>query len=92
MKTLHNSNASGASKNVKDIIFFGEGDLFQLISKASSKEENWMKSTKAMKIENVGCVIQVTTQQDNNVAEALVFIPGVKITKDSKGIKTLVSI
>lgn len=63
MKTLHNSNASGASKNVKDIVFWGDGDTFKLISKASSQEEGWMKSTKAMEIEGVGVVIQVTTQQ-----------------------------
>lgn len=62
-KTLHNSNASGASKNVKDIVFWGDGDTFKLISKASSENEGWMKSTKAMEIEGVGVVIQVTTQQ-----------------------------
>ena len=62
-KTLHNSNASGASKNVKDIVFWGDGDTFKLISKASSESEGWMKSTKAMEIEGVGVVIQVTTQQ-----------------------------
>jgi hypothetical protein len=63
MKTLHNSTASGAKTNVKDIIFWGNGDTFKLISKASSDQEGWMKSTKAMEIEGVGCVIQVTTQQ-----------------------------
>ena len=63
MKTLHNSNASGATKNVKDIVFWGNRDTFKLISKASSQEEGWMKSTKAMEIEGVGVVIQVTTQQ-----------------------------
>jgi len=62
-KTLHNSNASGASKNVKDIVFWGDGDTFKLISKASSVNEGWMKSTKAMEIVGVGVVIQVTTQQ-----------------------------
>ena len=78
-KTLHNSTVSGARKNVKDIVVFGNGDTFKLISKASSKAEGWMKSTKAMEIEGVGCVIQVTTQQGDNVAEALTFVPGVKI-------------
>ena len=38
-----------------------------------------MKSTKGMEIEGVGCVVQVTTQQGDNVAEALTFVPGVKI-------------
>lgn len=78
-KTLHNSTVSGARVNVKDLIVFGDGDTFKLICKASSKEEGWMKSTKAMEIEGVGCVVQVTTQQDDNVSEALTFVPGVKI-------------
>jgi hypothetical protein len=63
MKSLHNTTANGATKNVKDIQFWGNGDTFQLISKASSEVEGWMKSTKAMEIEGVGCVVQVTTQQ-----------------------------
>ena len=79
-KTLKNTDASGASKNVKDIVFWGNGDTFKLISKASSENEQWMKSTKAMEITGVGCVVQVTTQQGNNVAEALTFVPGVKIS------------
>ena len=77
-----------------------------------------MKSTKAMEIEGVGCVVQVTTQQKNetgifafkkdeaseqappplctdgtreaanySIAEALTFVPGVKIEeeKDESG-------
>lgn len=78
-KTLKNTDADGASKNVKDIVFWGDGDTFKLISKASSQNEGWMKSTKAMQIDRVGCVIQVTTQQGENVAEALQFAPGVRI-------------
>lgn len=78
-KSLGNTDANGATKNVKDIVFFGNGDTFKLISKASSVNEGWMKSTKAMQIHGVGCVIQVTTQQGDNVSEALTFVPGVKI-------------
>lgn len=83
-KSLGNTTANEATKNVKDIIFWGNGDLFKLIGKASSKEEGWMKSTKAMEIKNTGCVIQVTTQQDNQVAEALTYVPGVKIREELK--------
>ena len=78
-KTLHNSTASGAKQNVADLILFGDGDTFKLICKASSKAEGWMKSTKAMQIDGVGCVVQVTTQQGDNVSEALTFVPNVKI-------------
>lgn len=81
-KTLVNTDANGASKNVKDIVFWGNGDTFKLISKASSVAEGWMKSTKAMEIEGVGCVVQVTTQQGNNIAEAITFVPGVRIKEE----------
>lgn len=81
-KILTNTTASQAKDNVKDIVFWGNGDTFKLISKASSVTEGWMKSTKAMEIVGVGCVVQVTTQQGNNVAEALTFVPGVKIQEN----------
>lgn len=94
-KTLGNTTASGAKVNVKDIIFWGDGDTFTLISKASSQAEGWMKSTKAMEIPGVGCVVQVTTQQRNvdfsySLAEAITFVPGVRIQtiKDDSGIVT----
>jgi hypothetical protein len=61
-KSLHNTTANGARKNVKDIQFWGDGDTFRLISKASSESEGWMKSTKAMPAGN-SVVVQVTTQQ-----------------------------
>ncbi len=86
-KSLGNTDANGAKKNVKDIIFFGDGDTFKLISKASSVKEQWMKSSKAMQIDGVGCVVQVTTQQGDNIAEAVTFVPNSKIqeTVNSKG-------
>ena len=81
MKTFKNTDASGASKNVKDIQFWGNGDTFKLISKASSENEGWMKSTKAMEIVGLGCVVQVTTQQRGldgayAIEEAITFVPG----------------
>ena len=78
-KTYGNTCSNGTTKNVKDVQFWGDGDTFKLISKASSQSEGWMKSTKAMQIDGVGCVVQVTTQQGVNVAEALTFVPGVKL-------------
>ena len=59
----------------------GNANLFYLLSKAFSEPEGWMKSTKAMEIPGIGCVVQVTTQQGNYVAEALTFVPGVKIQR-----------
>ena len=87
MKTVNNTSAEQAKQQVSDIQFFGNGDTFKLICKASSKSESWMKSTKAMQIDNLGCVVQVTTQQGDNVSEALTFVPNSKIKeiKDSEG-------
>ena len=90
-KSLHNTCSNGATKNVKDIVFWGNGDTFKLISKASSEAEGWMKSTKAMKC-GKDVVIQVTTQQKNpdgsySVAEALTTAHNKKIveTTDQNG-------
>lgn len=95
MKTLHNSEVSGARQNVKDIKVVGNGDSFRLLCKASSEAEGWMKSTKAMETPN-GCLVQVTTQQRNDdgsyaVAEALSFVPGVKLADDDNNGRKLVS-
>jgi hypothetical protein len=49
-----------------------------------------MKSTKAMQIDGVGCVVQVTTQQGDNVSEAVTFVPNVKIVSDENGGRKLV--
>lgn len=78
MKTLNNTKASGAKDNVSDIRFYGDGDTFKCISKAWGKNERWMKSTKAMNIPG-GIVVQVSTQQGENVAEAVCFVPGVQV-------------
>jgi hypothetical protein len=90
-KSLSNTDVNGAKKNVKDIVVFGNGDMFQLLCKASSENEGWMKSTKAMSTGN-GCVVQVTTKQRNgdgsySIAEALTFVPGViiKVKRNGKG-------
>ena len=77
-KSLHNTCANATTKNVKDIVFWGNGDTFKLISKASSEKEGWMKSTKAMDCDG-SVVVQVTTQQRNidgtySIAEALTTV------------------
>jgi hypothetical protein len=95
-KTLHNSDVSGASINVPDLKVVGNGDSFQLLFKASSKAEGWMKSTKALEVEG-GCLVQVTTQQRNPdgsyaLAEALAYVPGVRVAEDTNGGRRLLPI
>lgn len=83
-KTLENTTASQAKDNIKDIKFWGNGDAWKLLGKASSVNEGWMKSSKAYQIDGVGCIVQVTTQQFNEVAEAVVFVPNTVI-EETKG-------
>lgn len=83
-KSLGNTDINKCKDNVPDVVVFGDGDLFKLISKASSQEEGWMKSTKAMQVGHKGCLVQVTTQQKNadgsySLAEALTYVPGAVI-------------
>lgn len=96
MKTLHNMGLSDAEENVPDLRKVGDGDMFRLLCKASSEQEGWMKSTKALQVDGVGCVLQVTTQQRNPdgsyvVAEAVTFVPGVMIVEDINSGRKLVA-
>jgi hypothetical protein len=89
-KTLSNVDVAGAKAAVSDFVVVGNGDQWQLLCKASSQQEGWMKSTKAMEIPGYGCAVQVTTHQrnhdgTNSLAEAVVFIPGVTIVPDING-------
>lgn len=78
----------GAKANISDLKLYGQSDLFGLLSKASSDNEGFMKSTKVMDVPG-GCVIQVSTQQRNPdgsfaVAEAVTFVPGVRLNRTAE--------
>lgn len=90
MKTYNNTTEQQAQNQVKDLEVWGTSDTWKLISKASSKSERWMKSTKAMQLPT-GVLIQVTTQQGDNVAEALQFVRGLEIKEifDKKSKKVI---
>lgn len=89
-KALDVQSVEDAKAKVSDIQVVGNGDTFALLCKASSKSQGWMKSAKAMEVPG-GCVVQVTTQQGGNVAEALAFVPGVKIAPDVNNGRKLVA-
>lgn len=78
-KTLDNTSAETLREAVSDVEIVGSGEEWKLICKVSSKKENWMKSTKALQVSNKGCLVQVTTQQGDSVAEAVTFVPGASI-------------
>ena len=90
-KDLTVTSIVDAKAKIPDIQVVGNGDTWQLICKASSKNEGWMKSTKAMEIAGYGVVLQVTTQQGDNVAESLATIPNTKIVPDENGGKKIVA-
>lgn len=78
-KTLDITDAKGAATNIADLKRWGDPDTWKLIAKASSDAEGWMKSTKAMEVDGVGVLVQVSTQQNGQVAEALSFVPFAKV-------------
>lgn len=92
-KTLDIKNTTDAKTKISDIKVIGNPDIWQLITKASSEKEGWMKSTKAMDVGN-GCLVQMTTQQKNldgsySISETSTFIPNVDIKTDENGNKYL---
>ena len=70
----------------RSVITFGDPDTWVLICKASNA--GWMKSTKGMNVPG-GVIIQVTTQQGDNVAEALTFVPDCRIKRTPEGLGEL---
>jgi hypothetical protein len=82
MKVLDNIDAASARASTSDLKTFGDPDAWKLLVKASSQSGGWMKSTKAMEIPGVGCIVQVTTQQGDHIAEAITFVEGVKIEEN----------
>lgn len=91
-KTLDVVSIEDAKEKISDLQFVGNGNLFKVLVKASSKSQGWMKSTKGMEVAGLGVLVQVTTQNYDNVAEALTFVPGATIVADENGGNKLVQI
>lgn len=84
-KELSVTSSKDLKAKVNDVEIFGDPDTWVLLCKANSKSQGWMKSTKVMDIADVGCLVQVTTQQGDNVAESIEFVPDVKLFRNKKG-------
>ena len=83
-KSLETTTQVEAVNSTPDIKIFGNTDAWLLLTKASSKSQGWMKSTKAYEIPDVGCIVQVTTEfrdKDNLIkcSEAVTFVPNCRI-------------
>ena len=82
-RPLHNTSTEDLKANTSDVKVFGNPDAWELVCKASSESQGWMKSTKMMSLPS-GVLWQVTTQQRNpdgsfSVAEALAFVPAMSV-------------
>lgn len=76
-RDLSNENTASASSSTGDIKVSGNPDAWELVCKASSASQGWMKSTKRMRVDG-GWLYQVTTEHRVNgavvaCAEALAF-------------------
>lgn len=82
-KNFGATNTAQVQAQVNDVQVQGNPDAWKVVCKASSQSQRWMKSTKIMELRDHntkklrGCLVQVTTQQGDQVAEALQFVPGV---------------
>jgi hypothetical protein len=90
-RTLHTLNPT----DIPDLHVTGQPDLWVTLAKASSHQQRFFKSTKALPIPGLGVLVQVSTQQMNPdgshaVAEALAFVPGA-VLRVQDGQPTLVS-
>lgn len=91
-RELGNVSGETLEKNVSDVKTWGEPNDWKLICKAWSDEQGWMRSTKALEIPGMGCLVQVSTIETSpngvrSPAEAVVYVPGVEIveTGDTEG-------
>ena len=82
-KTLNVTNSKDLGSKISDVETYGDPDSWVLICKASSKSQGWMKSTKAMDLGGA-CLVQVTTQQGDNVAESVTYVPDIEIVPASE--------
>lgn len=49
------------------------------ICKAINHDEAWFKTTKGMDVPSLGVLVQVTTNERGQIAEAITFVPGASL-------------
>ena len=79
------NTADAVAKDAGTPVVFGNPDHWVLLMKFISSDKSIAKSTKGWEIDGVGVVLQVSTKEGGSVAEALSFVPGVKIGTDGDG-------
>ena len=67
-----------------DVVSVGHSrNDWALICKTSSESGGWVKTTRALKV-GQGVLVQVTTENNKGVAEALSYIPVARLIKCDK--------
>jgi hypothetical protein len=85
------NTADAVAKDGGKPTVIGNPDNWQLLTKFVSTDKTIAKSSKAVDLGH-GCLVQVTTKEGNAVAEALAYVPGVKVVEDINGGRKLVSL
>lgn len=86
-REVGNTTTSQAKDNVSDLVTYGLPDMWKLITKASSKEQNFFITTKAMEITSIGVVLQTERYEGGAISQSTVFIPNVIIREYYRGDK-----
>lgn len=78
-RKLDTTNPDEARAATPDIVVHGDPEFWECLSKASSKSQGWMKSTKRARVPG-GWIYQVTTEHRKNgvvtaCAESITFVP-----------------
>lgn len=89
-KTLDIISTDDAIVKIPDLKVWGDGDLFKLLSKTSSKKEDWMEATFAM-LTTRGCVVKVLVQQGNNISVDTCYVPDVSIIEERSSEGSVIS-
>lgn len=86
MKPIDAEDAEDLMTKSDDVQFSGNNELWKVLVKAWSDEDEWVDTTMAMQIGN-GVLIRSTYQSaDESVcSESSVFVPNVKLQKDTNG-------
>jgi len=88
-RTLTNTNITDVKENVSDVVIFGDPNTWILVSKASSRKQGFMKSTKAMCLYRIGILVQTETMETNpdgtrSVSQSLQLVPEACLVFDGK--------
>ena len=91
-KASSNSSEDTVDEDVSDVVMLGvDINPWRLLCKSYSEKDGWMKSTKALDLHGKSVLVKVTTQQGDNVSEALTTVEGRLVKSEEEDIWVIVS-